>query len=152
VSPTSITFYTYSGSGTAGDVPYKVRLFTTTSGTKTYIKSRTWAPTTYKDEWSGWPSSPDTLPYVERTLLTVPSTALTPLKVSVSTCNRNEGVDCSNPENRILDATPASGPLVLAAGWVPDTVTISLGDQNEPKYVVRQQILLVNSIALVNAP
>jgi hypothetical protein len=145
-SRTAITFYTYSGTGLYGAAPYKVRLFTSTANGKTSVITRTWAPTTYQGTWSGWTSSTP----LDRTLFTVPSTALTPLVISVTKCNTNEGYDCYGTRQAVT-LTTTEAAFTLDPGWVPDTVTVSLGDQNQAKYVVKQQVSLVNSIGLVNA-
>ncbi len=134
-SPTSITFFTYSGTGTKHDVPYRARIYTVTNADTTRsIMSQVWTPLAVTGGWT-WVSAP-----VTRTLLTLPPTASTPLSVAIWVRNP---LLVPAAEPRL--ATPAtSGPLVLATGEVPESVVLQLGDQNDPRNLVTQQIRLGN--------
>jgi prepilin-type N-terminal cleavage/methylation domain-containing protein len=135
-SPTYIKFYTYSGSGPRGDVPYLAELSVVSENGGKALKAKVWAPTSYNGDWSAWTSL-----VASRTLFSVASTAGSPLLIAVTKCDTKTGCYLSR-----IAATPVNpAPITLATeDWQPDTVTISVGDQNDPKYVVKQQIGLVN--------
>jgi prepilin-type N-terminal cleavage/methylation domain-containing protein len=134
-SSTSITFFTYSGTGAKRDVPYRARLYTVTNADATRsIMSQVWTPLSVTGGWT-WATPP-----VTRNLLTLPPTASTPLRVAVWV--RNPLV-VPAAEPRL--ATPVtSGPLVLNSGEVPESVVLQIGDQNDPRNLVTQQIRLGN--------
>ena len=134
-SPTSITFFTYSGTGSKNDVPYKARIsmVTNADATKSLVTD-IWTPVLVSAVWT-WPE-----PATHRVLMTVKATDNTPLALKVSACNAL--TDCYTT---IKDVTPALlGPLVLATGEVPQSVTISIGDPAITGNVVTQQVRLVN--------
>ena len=131
----SITFYTYSGTGSKHDVPYKARLYVTTNanGTKT-LNSQVWTPTPVSGGYT-WTTTPFT-----RSLLTVDKEAGKPLTVSVRVCNPTTSCATTRRTVPLL----ATGVFTLATGEVPQDVLISIGDPLEPRSVVTQQVRLVN--------
>ncbi|MDI1290952.1 MAG: hypothetical protein PSX37_13505, partial [bacterium] len=136
-SASSITFFTYSGTGPKHDVPYRARIYTVTNldASRTLV-TQIWTPRALPGGggWD-WTATP-----VTRRLLTLPSTATTPLLVSVWVRN-----PLAVPAAVARTATPAaSGPLVLATGEVPESVVLQIGDRNDPANLVTQQIRLGN--------
>jgi prepilin-type N-terminal cleavage/methylation domain-containing protein len=134
-SSTSITFFTYSGTGAKHDVPYKARIYTTTNadGSRSLMTQVT-TPTEISGGWT-WTAAP-----VTKTLLTLPGTATQPLRVVVWVRN-----PLTVPAAAPRDATPPTlGPLVLATGEVPESVVLQIGDQSDPRNVITQQVRLWN--------
>ena len=134
-SPTSITWFTYSGTGAKTDVPYKARLYVVTAldGSQT-LWSEVRTPTRVAGGWT-WLTDP-----VSRRLLSLPAAAGVPLTVSVSVCNPD--TDCA--ATRRIATPTTSGPIALSAVEVPASVTLSIGDHDRPENVVTQQVRLVN--------
>ena len=133
--PTSITFFTYSGTGSKHDVPYRARIYTVTNadGTRS-LMTQVSTPRAVSGGWT-YPTAP-----VTKTLLTLPSSATQPLRVTVWVRNPLT-VPAAEPRN----ATPAtSGPLVLSTGEVPESVVLEIGDRLEPRSVITQQVRLWN--------
>lgn len=134
-SSTSITFYTYSGTGAKHDVPYRARIYSVVNpdGTRS-LMSQVWTPAAITGGWT-WTGTP-----VTRTLLTLPSTALGPLLVEVWVRN-----PLAVPAAVARVATPnPSGPVALATGEVPESVVLQIGDRNDPRNLITQQIRLGN--------
>ena len=134
-SPTSLTFYTYSGTGPKHDVPYRARIFTTTNpdGSRT-LSTQVWTPKAVAGGWT-WAAAP-----LQRDLLTLPASATTPVSVVVWARDPLV-VPASQPRN----ATPAvSGPLVLVGGELPESVVLQIGDRNDPRNLLTQQVRLEN--------
>lgn len=130
-SPTSITVFTYSGTGEKHDVPYRARLFVTTAadGSRT-LNSEVIAPRQILGGWS-WTATPE-----RRALLTLPRSASAPLGVRVWV--RNPG---TIPAAAARNATPAaSGPVALLAGEVLESVVVQIGNQAEPRTLVTLQV------------
>jgi len=160
----AITFYTFAGEGTVGDVPYKVTLATAaqtaadvTAGVKRLVAT-TCRPSVYGAVagfdgyyWNTYTSGndPNGVPYcTNRTLFTTPASAVSPMTFAVTKCDRTAGVSCYGTRAAV---TPLNGVLGLTGNWVPDTVAITIGDQRDATYVIRQQVGLVNSIGQVNS-
>lgn len=141
--PTDLVFYTYAGIGPRHGIPYKAEIVSSTlaDGSKV-VDAKLWqpsvSPTVANPNWAWSGTSADTLS--TRRLLTLPPGSGNPLKVSVTKCNVT--TDCYG--TRVVATPSASGALTLADGWALDTVTISIGDPNDPTHVVTQQIALVN--------
>jgi hypothetical protein len=135
IGPTSITFYTYSGTGNRNDVPYKARISSVTAanGEKSVV-SDIWTPVLVNAVWT-WPD-----PAVRRTLLTVDATVAAPLKFTLSTCDSLTG--CTTIAREIVPV--ALGALSLNVGEVPQSVSISIGNPADPGLVVAQKVRLVN--------
>lgn len=134
-SPTSITFFTYSGTGTKHDVPYRARIYTATNADQSRsILTQVWTPAAVIGGWT-WTAAP-----VTRTVLTLPRTASIPLSVAVWVRNPL-AVPVAEPR---LATPETSGPLVLATGEVPESVVLQIGDQNDPRSLFTQQIRLGN--------
>lgn len=133
--PSSITFYTYSGTGTKYGVPYKARLYVATLPTgERVVRSAVYTPTQSGTTWT-WGTSP-----VTRDLMVVPAAAGTPLAVHVDVCDPT-----TNCPATWRDATPAvSGSLVLGVLEVPQQVRITIGDPAQPALQVSQTTRLVN--------
>ena len=135
LGPTSITFYTYSGTGNRNDVPYKVRLSTVTAANgATSIVSDIWTPVMVAAVWT-WPE-----PAVRRTLLTVKQGVAAPLRLTLATCDTL--TNCTTVKREIAPAV--LGPVALDVGEVPQAVTIAIGDPANPATVVTQRVRLVN--------
>lgn len=133
--PTSITFYTYSGTGAKYGVPYKARLYVATlpNGQKV-VRSAIFTPTQNGTTWT-WSSTATT-----RDLLTVPAGSASPLSVHVDVCDPT-----TNCATTWRDATPAaSGPLSLGVLEVPQQVRITVGNPAQPSLQVSQTTRLVN--------
>lgn len=135
LGPTSITFYTYSGTGDRNDVPYKARISTITNANgSTSLVSDIWTPTMVASAWT-WPD-----PAVRRNLLTVPQGAAAPLRLSLATCDSL--TECVSVKREI---TPSViGPVSLDVGEVPQSVSITIGNPAEPGNIVTQRVRLVN--------
>lgn len=134
-SPTSITFFTYSGTGAKHDVPYRARIYMTTNadGTRS-LQTQVWTPLGVGGGWT-WATAP-----VTRTHLTLPASASAPVSVAVWVRNP---LTVPAAEPRL--ATPTvSGPLVLVPGEEPESVVLQIGDQNDPRNLVTQQVRLDN--------
>jgi prepilin-type N-terminal cleavage/methylation domain-containing protein len=134
-SATSITFYTYSGTGAKHDVPYRARIYSVINPDATRsLMSQVWTPTAITGGWT-WTGTP-----VTRSMLTLPSTALGPLLVEVWVRN-----PLAMPAAVARIATPTtSGPVVLGVGEVPESVVLQIGDRNDPRNLITQQIRLGN--------
>jgi len=132
--PSSITFFTYSGTGMKHDVPYRARIYSVINADQTRsILSQVWMPRAVSGGWT-WATAP-----VTRTLLTVPRNVV-PLRVAVWVRN-----PVAVPTGVARDATPGtSGPLVLATGEVPESVVLQIGDSTDTRNLVTQQIRLGN--------
>ena len=137
VTPTSMSFYTYSGQGARADVPMRVRLWTQTNadGSKT-LKSLIVEPTRTDSGWT-FPTLATQNGKV-RDLLTVDSGA--PVTFALQVCNSL--TTCSDSIRSVT--LPLSGMPTLAAGEVPYKVTVTLGDPAEPANQVVQTIRTVN--------
>ena len=134
-SPTSITLFTYSGTGPKHDVPYRARIFVVTNadGSRSLTTS-VWTPLAISGGWT-WATAP-----VTRTHLTVAASARGPVSIAVWVRNP---LTVPAAEPRL--ATPvASGPLVLVAGEQPESVVVQIGDLNDPRNVVTHQVRLDN--------
>ena len=135
LGPTSITFYTYSGTGDRNDVPYKARISTITNANgSTSLVSDLWTPTMVAAAWT-WPE-----PATRRTLLTVAPGVAAPLRLTLATCDSL--TDCTSVKREIVPAV--LGPVSLDVGEVPLAVTITIGNPAEPGTVVTQRVRLVN--------
>lgn len=160
-STTSITFYTYSGTGSVGDVPYKVTIRTVTVGDHKKVMATTCRPTAYgkvlksgseyylSDYWNTYVSGSSC---TNRILLTVPATAVNPFTVTITQCARATYLLCypgHGRSNVTLGTTDAA--LTFTGGAVPDTVTFTMGDKARTSYLIRHQVGLVNSMGLVNS-
>lgn len=135
-SASSITFFTESGTGGKHDVPYRARLYIVTNadGTRSMC-AQVWTPTQVSGGWT-WSGTP-----VTRTLLTLPSTATTPMLVAVWVRN-----PITVPEAAARNATPASSAaLTLAVGEQVESVVVQVGDRNDPRSLVTQQVRVVNT-------
>jgi type II secretory pathway pseudopilin PulG len=130
-SPTSITVFTYSGTGEKHDVPYRARLFVTTAadGSRT-LSSEIITPRQVTGGWT-WTAAPE-----RRDLLTLPRTASAPLAVGVWVRN-----PATIPAAAARNATPASsGPVALLEGEEVESVVVQIGNQAEPRTLVTLQI------------
>jgi prepilin-type N-terminal cleavage/methylation domain-containing protein len=135
LGPTSITFYTFSGTGDRNDVPYKARISTITNANgSTSLVSDLWTPTMVAAAWT-WPE-----PATRRTLLTVAPGVAAPLRLTLATCDSL--TDCTSVKREIVPAV--LGPVSLDVGEVPLAVTITIGNPAEPGTVVTQRVRLVN--------
>ena len=133
MGPTSITFYTYSGTGNRNDVPYKARIsaVTATNGTVSVV-SDVWTPKMVNSVWT-WPGSA-----TRRTLMSKAATV--PLKFTLSTCDSLTGCKAVSRE-----ITPVVlGSVTLNVGEVPQSITISIGDLSKPNTLVTHKVRLVN--------
>ncbi len=129
--PTSITVFTYSGTGPKHDVPYRARLFVTTGadGART-LSSEVVTPRQISGGWT-WTAGP-----VRRDLLTLPASASAPLAISVWARNPS-----TVPPSAARNVTPAvSGPLVLQEGEEIESVLVQIGNQAEPRTLVTMQV------------
>jgi prepilin-type N-terminal cleavage/methylation domain-containing protein len=151
-SPTSMTFYTFSGAGVKSNVPYKVRLFVTTSigtestpvcgvvGTPVGAKLKNLCatvttPTPTSGGWT-WPSSTD----ATRLLFTVRLVNGNPIKISIWFHEPT-----TYPEPAPTNLTPAtSGAITRTSVQVPEFVVLQIGDFTVTRNLVSQQVRLVN--------
>jgi prepilin-type N-terminal cleavage/methylation domain-containing protein len=130
-SPTSITVFTYSGTGEKHDVPYRARLFVTTeaNGERT-LSSEVITPRQVSGGWT-WTAAPET-----RDLLTLPADASAPLAVGVWVRN-----PAALPATAARNATPTTtGPIALLEGEVVESVVVQIGNQAEPRSLVTLQV------------
>ncbi len=136
---TSTTFYSYSGTGTRPDAPYKVRLWTDAQpdGSRT-LHSLVVTPTRTDTGWI-WPAMTAANGTV-RDLLTVEAGAGEPMSLQLKACNAL--TDCAETIRDVV--LPVSGMPVLATGEVPYQVTVRLGDPRTPALQAVQQVRLVN--------
>jgi prepilin-type N-terminal cleavage/methylation domain-containing protein len=132
----AVTVYTYSGTGTKDDVPYKARVASEQSPDgSAVLVSDVWTPTRVADGWT-WNEAPR-----RRTLLTIPAgTEGAAISLTYYACTPTE--DCSATRHEV----PASeaGPLVLGSLEVPESIVVSIGDPGLPGSLVTQHIGLVN--------
>jgi hypothetical protein len=151
-SPTSLTFYTFSGAGVKINVPYKVRLFvTTTIGTESTpvcavvgtpvgakwknLCATVTTPTPDIGGWT-WPTGAD----ATRLLFTVPLASANPIKLSVWFHEPT-----TYPEPAPTNLTPAtSGAITRTSVQVPEFVVLQVGDFTVTRNLVSQQVRLVN--------
>lgn len=132
----AVTVYTYAGTGSKDDVPYRARLYVQSQpdGTKDVVSEVT-TPTRVSGGWT-WTGTP-----VRRTLLTIPAgVAGSPLALQYFACNPTTGCLAS----RRTVTPPVSGTLTLAAGEVPESIRVSIGDPSLPNSLVTQSVKLVN--------
>jgi len=132
----AVTAYTYSGTGSKVDVPYKVRLSVVDQpdGTKDVV-SDVWTPTRVSGGWT-YAETPR-----RRILLTAPADVVgSPLALQYFACNPTAG--CAATRRAV---TPnASGPLTLGAAEFPESIVLSIGDPSLPSSLVTQSVKLVN--------
>ena len=135
LGPTSITFYTYSGTGDRNDVPYKARISTITNANgSTSLVTDIWTPTMVASAWT-WPE-----PATRRVLLTVAAGVAAPLRLTLATCDSL--TNCASVKREL--APGVLGPVSLDAGEVPLAVSITIGNPAEPGTLVAQRVRLVN--------
>jgi prepilin-type N-terminal cleavage/methylation domain-containing protein len=133
---TAVTAYSYTGTGSKADVPYKVRLSVATQADGTQdLVSDVWTPTRVSGGWT-YDGAPR-----RRTLLTVPAdVGGSPLSLQYFACTPTAGCAATR---RVV--TPnASGPLTLGASEVPESIVLSIGDPSLPSSLVTQSVKLVN--------
>jgi prepilin-type N-terminal cleavage/methylation domain-containing protein len=141
-TPTSLTFYTYSGAGKINDIPYKARIFvrTNTDGTRS-LMTDLWTPQKVVSgggwKWDWTPTS--AFPMQERMLLTVPASANGPVSFTYYSCDPD---DCF--PTRGVVTPPVTGPLVIPGVEEPESILVKIGDANDPTTLLTQVIRLVN--------
>ena len=142
----SIVLYSYSGTGTRSDVPYKIRVFTMEQedGSRDVISDV--APGTLVNgewEWAGdWVGTTTPTGAFRRFLLTTPAEADAPMTLEVWAC-QTDG-DCNASMRNVTPLTP--GPLLLEEGEIAQYVNIVLGKTTDPLNSVRQQVRLANLV------
>lgn len=132
----AVTAYSYSGTGSKADVPYKVRLSVVAQADGTQdVVSDVWTPTRISGGWT-YPSAPR-----RRILLSVPAdVGGVPLALQYFACTPTTG--CAATRRAV---TPnLTGPLTLGAAEVPESIVVSLGDPSLPSSLVTQSVKLVN--------
>ena len=135
---TSVTMYTYSGTGSKNDVPYQLVLsvVTDTDGNESVI-SNVRTPTKPAGIWL-WADG-DGL-NVSRRLLTVPPSPGAPLGLRYYACVKE---DCF-ATRRLVTAPTTPAPLTLGATEVLESIEVSIGDPTLPDSLVTQSVKLVN--------
>jgi hypothetical protein len=135
VTPTGITFYTYSGTGSKMDVPYKVRIYTVTAGdgSKT-VQSDVITPTKSDTGWT-WSGSGTT-----RILMRTKAGTPTPITFRMWTCDSLTG--CLTVSRELT--LPSTGLPTFNAGEIPQSVAFTVGNTSTPGQTVTQQVRLVN--------
>ena len=138
-TPTSLTFYSYSGTGDRQDAPNQVRLWSTQAadGSRT-LRSLVVAPTRTDTGWT-WPALTSANGTV-RDLLTLEAAGGDPMTISLQVCNAL--TDCASTIRDV--PLPLSGMPSLATGEVPYALTATFGDARTPALQVTQQVRLVN--------
>lgn len=135
VGPAMIDLYTYSGTGSKNDVPYRARLsvVTNTDGTKSLV-SDVFTPTAITGGWS-W-----TNPAARRDLLRLPAGSADPLSVRLFRCPTT--TECVEPE----DVTPGVDTTSVSPGegYAFTAVEITIGDLSDSRNRVTQRVRLVN--------
>jgi prepilin-type N-terminal cleavage/methylation domain-containing protein len=142
----SLTFYTYSGSGGQHDLPYKVALSVTpTSGGKlNTIRAIVYTPLEAAGG-GGWSWDPQVtgIPGVTHDFLSIPVANGVPLVVSVYMLNPT--IDpAPTPSPAALTAVATPPPLPRNTGEIPGYVVVQVGDPTQPRSRVSQQVKLVN--------
>jgi prepilin-type N-terminal cleavage/methylation domain-containing protein len=140
---TSVMVYTYSGTGSKEDVPYRARISArATSDGGTSVISEVWTPTLTAAGWT-WPDIASTDPALVKTreLLTIPPGVTgSALSLKYYACTPTAGCAAT----RRLVTPGASGPLTLGPLEVPESIIVSLGDPELPGSMVTQAVKLVN--------
>jgi prepilin-type N-terminal cleavage/methylation domain-containing protein len=136
----AVTVYTYSGTGRKEDVPYLARVYAQPAavGTGTWVMSRVTTPKSINGVWD-YATAP--VEFAERILLKIPA-GVPGSAVSFTYYACTPSVDCA--ATRRLVTPPASGPLVLGALEVPESIIVSIGDPGLPGTRVTQAVKLVN--------
>lgn len=147
-SPTSMNWFTWSGSGANSNVPYRARVQIVDGpgeGEQSVVTDVApgvqvdgeWA---WSQDWVNTKNAPVPTGAVRRVLLTVDQSAPLPLGLRLLACAPDQG--CRATER---DVTPTSpGAVRLDEGELLHAVEISLGRTDDPQRVVRQRVGLVN--------
>lgn len=136
-SASTLTAYSYSGTGAKNDAPYK---FTIGIGSRAdgrrYVYSDIWAPTKTASGWT-WSASA-----TRRTMFEIRTTSGTPLGIAYYACDPT--TSCTATRHAVTPpVTP--GALAITAPEVLESVEVSVGDPAAPASVVTQGVKLVNA-------
>ncbi len=135
----AVTVYSYSGTGTKEDVPYKVRVYSKAAPDGgTWVMSDVTTPRVLNGVWD-WTTLP--VAKTSRILLRVPEGVTgSALNLKYYACTPT--TNCLTTRRQVTPG--ASGPLTLGAVEVPESLVVSIGDPSLPGSMVTQAVKLVN--------